>query len=405
MARPDSIPILPVPGGMDNFHDSTHGAFQPQRASSKQWTSPERLKLVRDLDIDTVGNMDPRPGVAAVRTLTTPQGLWSIASRMFYQAAGVLYEYLTSNTQRTLVTGLVKRAVLVDHGGLIWGSDGTQNFVINGATVSVWGVPVPTVTITNTTGTLPPGRYLVQGSWSDAVGNEGGVSDLVSTTLVTAGAISVTALVPSGVTHLNIYASQGDQAHTSFVAKVPVASLPYTIAAPVSETDPPVTEQMTGPWAGLEGIASFRAFLLLWRDNVVVHSEAQEPHLFHADSIWSFPATVRAVAPVGDGVWVATAQGLWWVSGEDPASMIPLYKSSVVCAKGSLVVQGPTIQTLQTHDPVALFIAPTGLVAGLSGGVVVHLTQDVYHVGLVSQVSLAVAERNGTRQLFIASVT
>lgn len=386
---------------MDNWHDPTHDVFQVQRVPGGL-APPKRVTSVINQDIDSDGYLSTRPGAAVVLPLSNPVGLWSLVGRLFFQDGDTLYEFISDAVQTPVVDGLVRRIVMIEHAGSLWGSDGTKNFVINGDTVSTWGLAVPTITVGVTDGALPIGRYLVQGSWSDALGNEGGVSDLSAVTLTSVKAITVTATPPANATHLNVYCSAAEQDSTSFVAKVPIASLPYSITALVSEADPPVTEQMTGPWSGIEGLVSFRAFLFFWRGSIMVHSEAQEPHLFHGDSIWPFTSEIRAAEALTDGLWIATAQGLWWVSGEDPASIVPAQKTFSPCYKGSTCVQGQRLPALKEDDAIALFVTANGLVAGLPGGKIVNLTSGTYQFGTPDRVSICCSERNKLRQLHVA---
>lgn len=404
MKGPSLVPILPCPGGMDNWHEEYHDVFQNQKAQSGGLLPPKKVISLIDMDLDNNGFISSRLGTSLIRELDDPQGLWTLSNRLFYQDGAVLYEHLTDDTEVVLVSGLARRVTLVEHAGSLYGSDGAKNFVIKGLVASTWGLAVPTVTVSSTTGALPAGKYLVQASWSDALENEGGVSDLKTILLASPQAIVVNAVPPSNATHLNVYASEADQEHTSFVAKVPIASLPYTIAAAVSEADPPVTEHMTGPWAGLIGLLSFRSFLLLWRDGVIVHSEAHEPHLFHADSIWQFPGTVQAVEALSDGVWVATTAGLWWVSGEDPSTMIPIQADPAPCFKGSICILGQRVPAIQEDDNVAFFVCSKGLIAARPGGKMTLLTAGSYDFGSLTRVSMCCSEREKLRQLHVALV-
>lgn len=383
--------------GINNVEADTHRAFQPPG----QGAPLAYVSSAVDVDFDSEGWASTRPALVVERVLEGGQGGWEIDGRVFVQEGGTLYEGLANPLAR--VSGLVRRMALCSHAGLIFGTDGVTHVEIDPAgTVRYWGLPVPSLTLSAIGGALQAGRYLVQGSWSDARGNEGGVSDLGAIVLASTGGISVAATAPAGATHLNVYASQANQEHTSFVAKVAVGALPSVVSTAVSVADPPVTEGMTGPWSGALGIASWRAFVLLWRDNVVVHSEALEPHLFHPDSIWQFPSAVRAVEALTDGVWVATAAGLWWVSGEDPATAIPALKTAAPCLAGSCVVDGQQLPTLQTRERVALFVTADGLVAGMPGGGAVNLTDGVYRFPAGARASFALVERDGLRQMHIA---
>lgn len=406
MARPPCgakpapvVPLGPWPQGIDNVHRADHGVFEAGE------DRPARLVTARDVDLDDAGWLRARFAASLLHARAGSEGEWLVGGRRFSQIAGALYE--DWDAQATpLVTGLAARVALVAHAGRLYGSDGAIAFEIEGATVRTWGLPVPILTTAFAPGAgVAAGDYLVQATFSDARGNEGGASDIATVTLVAGGGITVD-LDPlgevTGATHVNLYAGQLDQPALSFVAQVPLASLPYTLTdVTLSVGDPPVTALLSGPPVGLVGLCSHRAFLLGWRDTVVFRSEAQEPHLWDPDNILQFEHDVRACESVAGGLWVATAGGLVWVAGEDPESWIPLRKTAAACAAGSLLLEGHKVPLLETSERVALFCTETGLVAGLPGGGVAHLTDGRYHFDPGARVSTVYVERGDLRQILV----
>lgn len=383
--------------GIDNVHYEGHVAFAPSAPEGGRLTA---LLEASNLDLTDDGRLQTRKGIVETAELAAGEGAWSIDGRYLVQDDGDLKDGAT-----TLVTGLLRRASLVSHNGLIYGTDGTQYFEIENTTVRNWGLPVPVLTVTQaSSGINEPGAYLVQASFSDSRGHEGGACDVVSLTLTSNSGIRVALGTGSttGATHLNVYVSQTNQEDTSFVAKVPLANLPYTIVtATTSVGDHPPAHGLTAPPAGLVGLVSHRAFLMGWRDNVVFRSEAQEPHLFDPNNILPFPGTVRACESVAGGLWVATSKGLVWVAGEDPASWIPVQKTTAAAAAGSMLIEGHKLPSVQTTELVALFCTAEGLVAGLPGGGVAHLTDGRYHFTTNARVSMAYVERDDLRQIFV----
>jgi hypothetical protein len=389
-----TIPLLPC-GGIDNVHAASHAVFQPRQVNG-QPAPPERVQSVVDLDIDSDGAVSTRPGVATVHPTEVPVGLWGVGGREFWQSAGTLYEGTTIR-----VTGLCRRVVLQEHGGSIFGTDGSKHFVLTGDTVATWGLPVPEITVRAVSGMLTAGRYLVQASFADMAGNEGGLCDFAAIDLIDGQSIEIDVIVSSPlVVAVNLYVGAAEQARVAFQRQVGVSGFPCTLAELSLAADPPRTHQMQGPWEGLVGIASFRAFILVWRDQVVVRSEATEPHLFHPDNIMQFPNEVLGVFPLTSGVWVSTSGGLWWVAGEDPGSFIPSRKTTTPMLRGGGLAQGRFFPSLQTTDLVALMASREGLVAGRSDGTAVPMTYNRYHFAQGDEVSLAVAESAVGYQLF-----
>lgn len=395
---PRRFELAPCVGGINNCQSPNHAAFQVQRVAGGGTAPPKYVRSVIDLDIDNDGVLSTRAGVVEHLYTTNLLGLWSIDNRLLCQVAGTLY-----GDNEILISGLARKVELCQYGGMIFGTDGTVNFVIEGSSVYPWGLPTPIITTTVASGSLEPGNYLVQASWIDERGNEHGVSSVQAIELIIPGSVVVSASSPPiGAVNLAVYVSHANQKHTSFVAAPTIAALPYTIAAHTTEVDPPKTEIMTGPWVGIKGVVSWRSFIFIWRDNVVVHSEALEPHLFHPDSIWQFPSTVKFVQPVNDGVWVGTSTAVWWVSGKEINEMVPIMVSNFPCYQGSDTISGELVPSLETTGPVALFIADRKLMAGLQGGKMVSLMDGTYRFPSASKVTFAYIYNNGVRQLIVA---
>jgi hypothetical protein len=289
----------------------------------------------------------------------------------------VLYEDV-AGTLVSRVTGLVRRVAMAEHGRRIFVTDGATHQEIDGTTVRPWGLPVPVITVAAGSGSaLPAGRYLVQAAWVDAAGNSGGVSDLVAVTLDGTKGLTVSIAAPAtDAAAVDIYASGANQIHTTWVARVAKgtswASLPYALPATrTTIADPPVTEQHSGPHTGLIGLASWRAWLLGWKANALYRSEGLEPHLWYGEHFQPFRGDIRGVVPVLSGIWVATSDGLFWLTGEDFGSLAPSRRTSRPCRFGQGLVAGDWLPMLQTQGQVALFVDADGIMACTEAGMVV----------------------------------
>lgn len=386
--------------GVDNYHHPHDPVFQGGK--TRYESVPAALLSATNVDIDDSGKITRRSPLELTTALPDTLGGWELDGRVFLQDDTTLYE-LAAGELIPLVSDLSGRISLCAHAGLVFGTDGANHFELDGTTARTWGLSVPQITLNTTSGTLAAGRYVVQASFTDVRGNEGGTSNVSAIELSEDQAITVALTsVPSEAVSVNVYVGLENQEATSFQAQVAIGSFPYTINAHTTAADPPRTGQMTGPWSGITGVTGFRSVLLLWRDNVVVRSEAQEPHLFHADDIWQFPYDVRACEGMTSGAWVGTAGGLYWVAGESFESMIPIRKTTSAVASGSMQIQGEKLPSLKTTGLVALFCSEDGLVAGLPSGETVHLTDRRYVFSADSRVSMTYVERGYLSQLLIA---
>lgn len=396
MKGADSNVLLgPWPQGVDNIHPPGHRVFQPP---SKDHLP--RLTAAMDMDVDDQGWLRTRRSTLISRAMSNVIGAWNCSNhRAFVQQGAALYD--ANDFMAPLAFGFRQRVALCEHWGGIFVTDGYKHIKISDA-VRNWGLPVPALALTAVSGSLPIGRYLAQAAFVDAMGNEGGASDL-SAVIGTGLRIAVDT-ISQAVVAVNLYISKADQPQTSFVATVPVGALPWTLIDPsrLGVGDPPKTAQMTGPISNANGLCSYRGFLLMWRDNAIFRSEAGEPHLFHADNILQFPAPITSCEGTAGGLWVGTEQGLWWVSGEDSVNWIPIQKTHEPVAQGSHRIQAAHFPSLNiSNQRLSLFVAANGLIAGTEDGSIIPLTVDRYRFESAARYAFAYTEHDDLRQLLI----
>lgn len=402
-------PILrlgPWPLGVDNVHPADHEVFQvPGRGDS-----PARLLSAVDVDLNDKGWPSGRPLSALDAGLAEGLGGWDLGGRLFVQDGAVLYERV-AGVLVARVTGLAARVALAEHAARIFGSDGTTHFEIDGTTVRNWGLPVPAITATvpDDGSSIPAGSYNLKASFQDARGNLGGPCREQVVTLSKAGVIEVDLAVgadSTGATHLLIYVGRDNQPEPSYAASVAIASLPYTLTSVTATAGRPAPARgRRGPFSGLLGIASFRSFLLFWRDNYVWRSDPYEMHLFHPSHRMGFLQPVRAVEALSSGLWIGTDGGLVWVQGDNPSTWLPAQQTSQPIFPGSMCLDAARLPSLQASGRVALFACPDGVLAAMEGGQVAWLTRHRYHLpATCSRASFAWSVRDGIEQIMIAII-
>ena len=406
MIKENTTQLGPFPLGIDNKHNTRDRVFDQVEGNLP------RLTVATNVDIDSDGWIRRRRGVTTARTGTNIEGAWLVDNRFFIQEGSVLYERDSSGTETSRVTGLSGRISITKHADAIWLTDGTNHKVIRGTSVYNWGLSIPTITVTasSTVSSLEAGRYLVQASCTDSFGNEGPVSALTAVTLTAGQSISVSCTLPSDAVSLNIYCSKKDQKETTFVGQKTQAQLPFVFSTFPNEADPPVTNNMTGPWSNTNGIFSFRAWMFMWRDNFVARSEALEPHLFDPINIFQFEDTVTTCAPVLNGFFVGTNSGLYFVadlpglgSDQDTTGWVPFNKYKGKIYPGSKVIGGTKIPSLETRENVALFVSDDGLIAGMPDGSV-RILNGNYEFTTASRYSIEYSD-SSIDQLLIGIVS
>jgi hypothetical protein len=380
MIKENTTQLGPFPLGMDNVNNSKSRVFD------QVGEQLPRLISATNVDIDNDGWIRKRPSIATLRSGTGILGGWNINGRFFIQEGSVLYER-SGSVETSRVTGLSGRVSMCSHGDAIFITDGTTHKVLRGTNLYNWGLSIPVITVTQSSSvtSLRAGRYLVQASYTDSFGNEGPVSQLYAVTITANKGITVACTPHSDATKLNIYCSSADQTETNFVASVAVGSLPYSLTAFTSDADPCITHNMRGPIDGATGIFSFRSWLMMYRDNFIIRSEALEPHLFDGDNIFQFTSVINTVASLVQGFWVGAGDGLYWVadlpglgSDQDTTGWVPFKRYDKKIFKGSKILHGSRIEALKTNEICALFASEDGLLVGMPDGSVNKLTDGRY---------------------------
>lgn len=406
--RTDPFTLIPSPLGLDNYYSEDAEVYQPtvsvggddgRLVGSGQ---PIRLRTASNVDITYEGEVALRRGFAST-AISNGQDVLGINGSVYYQANGTFYKN-TPATAVSLVTGLLRKATVITAPQGLFISDGTTHRQVINTTAYVWGQAAPTLTLGTGSGTLAAGTYLVQATFVDTQGNEGPASAVAAVTASANTGITVTATIPTGSASLNVYVSGVNQPQPNYLVTRTQAQLPYTISSVASTLvgAAPVTAQMSGPISGLVGGVAWRSFILLWRDNFIIRSEAFEPHLYHPNNIMQFPSTVRAVAGVDDGIWVGTESGVWWVTGQDPGSFVPFKKLDVEVLAGSLAISSDNLPVAELAGDLGVFVTRDGLVALGATGQLRWLTKQRYTFSGTSA-SLAFAQKGELRQIFVVT--
>jgi hypothetical protein len=204
--------------------------------------------------------------------------------------------------------------------------------------------------------------------------------------------------MPADAALINVYISNVNQKETTFVGSKTSAQLPATFNTYPNASDPPVTHNMTGPISGVVGIFSFRSWMFMWRDNFVIRSEANEPHLFDAINIFQFDDTVNVCVPVINGFFVGTDSGLYYVSDlpglgsdQDTTGWVPFKKYDGKVYPGGLSIAGSKIPASDANGLMAIFVSDDDLIFAKDDGSIELKTKDRYNFPAASRYAMAYA--------------
>lgn len=400
------ISLGPFPLGEDRVHATNHAVFQ---VGGK---IPPRLPLAENVDLDDTGWPALRSGITDVVAGTAIKNVVSAAGLLLLQDQGTIYKITPGApyTAVALVTGLDSDLRVHFHewaeDTVLWSNGETGGLITSAGAAQPWGLPVPaTPTLGNSTGAIPAGTYRVVCTYEDAYGRESGATKAAEITLATAKAITVTLdPSPTGVAYINVYmAPAADQKALYWVKRVTANAIPITLTDSWTSTRQLATQFLRGPIYG-SGIAEYKGYLLMWRDNVVFRSHGQTIHHFKPAELAQFDYDVQGVVGMNDGFFVATAGGMYWVTGNDPAQWQVSKLDSLRYLQGGSLIPAGLVKPDQTLGRLAVFACEYGLVIGGPDGSLSYPTQDRLQLDPDSRVEFARRQNGELSQLMMLVV-
>ena len=292
----------------------------------------------------------------------------------------------TRTTLATVTAGYDVCAEFVEaHGAVYWSNGIERGRIVAGVNVP-WGLPEPAAPgLSVTGGTLAPGTYMVAVTCVNAAGEEGGASPVAVLTLAAVGGISVALpTLPTEASGYRIYLGGPDaDPGALYWAKDVTAST--TLTAPGTPGRRLQTQYLRRmPAASVLTLWNGR----LWAatGNLLVFSAfvGGLPHygLYDGRGGWlRFPAPVRMVRPVYDGLYVGTDTETLFLRGESPAGAQPMRREPVDGAGvlGSLMIPAAAfpLEEPEQTDAVPAWLSTDGeVIVGRAGGSLQRLTRD-----------------------------
>lgn len=286
-----------------------------------------------NVHFDDAGNVITRPGVSQVDTGNFT-GLWSHPSLSWGLCVRDGYlcrvDGALSIVPLQPVTGQSHRFCL-HNGTVYWVSESERGMVRDGQ-AAPWGMPIPpapraVAAVGN--GGLYAGTYLLTYVFLDASGSESGASLQTDVVVPDNGLIQLLS-VPAGTYGVRVYMSgvNGDLLYS--VLDIPAGLvMDWVVGANDGQGKLLDTEYLGPPPMGGTAIASYRGRLYVALDDgrgTVTFSHTgtaqREPLLFHqVEGRWQHPETVVMLAPVDDGLFIASEERTWFRSGLDPVAM------------------------------------------------------------------------------------
>jgi hypothetical protein len=243
------------------------------------------------------------------------------------------------------------------------------------------------------------GRYLVAVSTENAQGVESGAT-VVPVELGSDGGIRFTfQTLDPGAVWVNLYASEANGKTPFWQQTIPLLS-EYDLVAVGLSTDPLRTAGLHPPPLG-QIVRGYRGRVLVAKDSALYWSQPLAYHQFKlATDVQLFADRVVLLEPTEGGFYVATSRTTWWVSGDDPEAWTPREIDNHYVFEGAaLRVPSHLIAGLESGTEIPVWATDHGLVAGLPGGQIKHLTYDSVAMDRFSSARFGLREENGLRQI------
>jgi hypothetical protein len=348
---------------------------------------PGDLKTALDVDVDDAGALRSRHGYVEVS---------STASHSMFAKDGLCVVVQDVDMKRMDSAGALTQLARLQYGGpvsyaeldgVVYFSNGVDTGRIAGGRVYEWGVrpPVSQPSAAAGAGSLPPARYLYAMTFVRSDGIESGsrVPGLVELTvsggLVFSGMeVSTDPLVAGKALYLS--APNGTELYR--VAVVPALTSSYVYANAGLDLGPPLHSDTVEPAPAGTIVEIHDGVAYVVDGSVAWASDQYNLERFRrAARFVQLPGMINLFAAVTDGVFAATDDGTWFLSGPDLATATKVLSYGAV--PGTAVkFDGEQLlaedERTGASNPAVMWMSPDGVIMGTSGGQVKNLTENRY---------------------------
>jgi len=283
------------------------------------------LRHAFNVDVADSQLLRRRDGYSQISAVTNSHSMFSNGVRTLLVRDSLLVE-ITSFSPATFVTltGLASTATMsyYDVGGGIYFTNGTDSGFLPAGSQSPlpWGIETPSAPIlSETSGNLSPGRYLVALTYGNAAGRESGASSQVAIELVLP-ASGVHVLLPAGAvgaTVVNVYLSAAGGELATWNQQVATGTL--SVVCSDLSTGRTLQNRFLSPMPAGIAVSEYHGRLLVATGSVLAYS-APRNYGMHDPSrdFVQFHGNISNVVPTTGGVFVV-ADKTYWLAGPDIA--------------------------------------------------------------------------------------
>ena len=359
-------------------------------------------RTLDNVDVTREGNILVRQGLRQLLT-----GAWhsliQYQSRLYAVKDGVL-GYYAGGVFTALVTLLTDAPVryAIHNEELYWTTPYQQGRIV-GTAATIWGMALPPLiqATVSSVGGLDAGIYQVTMTAVHSSGLESGASEPVAVTVAQNGGIDIT--VPTG-SSFRVYRSAANGGRDELRLATTVASGESTVLGAAALGKRLESLFAVKPPPG-QALCSFKGRLWVAAGSVLQYTSHLSPHWILPHSYFSFPEPITGLDAAEDGLYVATAGGVWFLGGTDPAQMTQRLVSTVGAVPGSPAHELPMDVFSGEGQPAAhqaAWVDSEGyLCLGKPGGVLLRPHKQRYSMGQHTRAGLAFRQYQGQRQVLV----
>lgn len=351
--------------------------------TSSERFDAEDLEVASNVDLDATGKLMRRAGSTS-RYAGSPHSLWSDGSMALFVESALkrLNPDYSATTLRAGLTGGRMRYQPVN--GRVYYSNGIETGVVENGASRSWGVTAPANpgNAAVATGSLHAGTYQYTVTFIRSDGQESGAPLARTLDVPEGGAIVFSALPVSsdpGVAYKAVYLStpNGETLYRALVLANSDTAATYSNDS--ADLQVALETQFFEPAPAGHEIAYWRGHLFVAVGNLIRYSQPYGYEWFDPRDFLPVDSHVTLLAPVDDGIYIASETKTWFMTGETPSALALAEKAPYGAVPYTLAYQEPQrFADGSASGPVALWTSNAGICAGSNGGAFENITGGRY---------------------------
>lgn len=361
----------------------------------KNTTSPERLKpgelvTAQNVDIDNDQRLSSRVGMSQVQS-GSYHSLWA-SDGQCYVMVGQDMKRMAEDGSLTQVVRLTsgRPVCFAELNGVVYFSNGTDTGRIVNGEAKEWGIRPPRSQPVATlyAGSLPPGRYMYAMTFVRDDGLESGTGIAGVFELEGKGGIRFTGLEIStdpSISGKILYLSTANGTQLYRAAILPANITTHNYMNEGLDFLSVLDTQFVEPAPAGHIVEIHSGISYVVDGNVAWYSDPYSVERFRrAESRFlQFPNRIQLFGSVGNGIYVATESGTWFLQGHEPTS----FRAHQVLSYGA--IEGTAVkidveeeveegESKGSNQPALMWTTESGIVLGTSNGQVKNITENKY---------------------------